>query len=154
MSLYNKLFGVNPYATSLLLILGGPEVPRFGDCYLNEASEIVIVTRTGGNNREAYKAENAALTQVPGYLRDEDDGFDHTYAYFFFAAPEDFADAIAEIKTGQGPRDPMGGFRKLIEDMKTGRETPAVAHALDVGRQILSKVEKAANGKGPHIIEV
>ena len=105
MSLYNKLFGVNPYATSLLLILGGPEVPRFGDCYLNEASEIVIFTRTGGNNREAYKAENAALTQVPGYLRDEDDG-------------------------------------------------SAVAHALDVGRQILSKVEKAANGKGPHIIEV
>ena len=53
MSLYNALFGTNPFANALLMALGitASDVPRFRDCYLDDDGKIVIFTRTGGGNR-------------------------------------------------------------------------------------------------------
>ncbi len=104
MSLYNMLFGANPYTPLLLGILGisHKSVPRFRDTFLKDG-EIVIYTRTGGGNRETYDAadcespSNADLRKLPGFLRDYDDDFDSTFAYFHYAVPEQHHALIAEI---------------------------------------------------------
>ena len=154
MSLYNALFGANLYAKALLLLLGEPLVPRFRDCYLNEKDEIVIFCRTGGGNREAYRAGNASLTKLPGYLRDKDCEFDSTFAEFFYAPRAEDADIIAEIKEKQGKYDPMGSFRELLADLNSGKDTPGTRRALDVGKSLIGKIEKAAAGNGPTIITI
>lgn len=89
MSLYNMLFGKNPDATTILAALNLTEgmIERFRDVWIQEdTNRIVIYTRTGGGNREYYF--NETLTQHPLYLYDEDDDFDSTYAYYYFAMPE------------------------------------------------------------------
>lgn len=144
MSLYNALFGKNPFAPSLLMTLGidETEVPRFRDCYLNAEREIVIYTRTGGSNRAAYKVENAAMTRLAGYLRDYDDTFDKTFAYFIYQPSAEFADAIAEIAAKQGVIDPRASFEKLIADLQAKKDTPETRRAMEVGRDVFSKIER------------
>lgn len=88
MSLYNTLFGKNPSNEKILALLGLTEmdVERFRDCWIDEMTRrIVIMTRTGGWNREYYR--NEKLTSNPYYIRDYDDDFDTTYAYYEFAIP-------------------------------------------------------------------
>jgi len=104
MSLYNTMFGVNPYTPLLLGILGTDyrSVPRFRDAFVQNG-EIVIYTRTGGGNRETYDApdcqapSNADLRKLPGFLRDYDDDFDSTFAYFHYAVPENHKKTVTEI---------------------------------------------------------
>ncbi len=88
MSLYNMIFGKNPSTKEILALLGLTEldVERFRDCWIDgKESRIVILTRTGGGNREHY--QNEKLTSNPYYIRDFDDDFDSTYAYYEFAIP-------------------------------------------------------------------
>ncbi len=89
MSLYNMLFGVNKYALPLLtaLDLDPANIPRFRDCFL-EKDSIVVLTRTGGGNREHYLEENKVMQDHPNYLYDEDEDFDCTYASFHFSFPD------------------------------------------------------------------
>lgn len=94
MSLYNMLFGVNPFADSLLKIIGvnRENVTRFRDCVLRDADgdfhkQIVIHTRTGGPHRKTFEHGNDMLRMIPGYVRDADDTFDYTYANFFYEVP-------------------------------------------------------------------
>jgi hypothetical protein len=84
-------FGVHAKSHVILKALGitPGDIPRFRDCYLDEG-KIVIHTRTGGGNLEEYEEENENLTQIPGYLYDEDDNFDSTYANFYYTYPEEF----------------------------------------------------------------
>ena len=86
MSMYSMFFGKNPDASVILATLGLSEsdVERFRDCFIRE-NEIVIYTRTGGDNREYYP--NTALTENEHYLRDEDDDVDCTYASYYFSFP-------------------------------------------------------------------
>lgn len=143
MSLYNALFGTNPYANALLMVLGttSGNVPRFRDCYLNDDGKIVIFTRTGGGNREDYDSENEALHNLPGFISDEDDDFDCTYAKFTYEPPQDLADVLAEIAEKQGHKDPMGAFNKLIADLQSDIDTPEVRRAKEVGEKIFGAVE-------------
>lgn len=174
MSLYNMLFGTNPMAGVLLQALGitSADVPRFRDCYLGEDGQIVVYTRTGGGNRDFYESEddcrrnypehfddvdsdsepsgpwNSDLRALPGFVEDEDDDFDCTYAYFRFAPPEEWKpliDALRELGAGT-MQNPGERFRQLIADMEAKKETPEVARALDVGRQILAPVIKHFEG--------
>jgi hypothetical protein len=87
--MYNMLFGKNPDTKTILSALSLTEldVERFRDCWIDgKEDKIVIYTRTGGGNREDYP--NSALVNHPLYLYDEDDDFDPTYAYYYFAIPE------------------------------------------------------------------
>ena len=86
MSLYNMIFGKNPDTKDILASIGLTEgdIERFRDCFI-EDGEIVILTRTGGLNREDFK--NKALTSNPHYLYDRDYDFDSTYAYYHFSVP-------------------------------------------------------------------
>lgn len=99
MSLYNLVHGVNAAAGTLLHSLGiGPGVvPRFRDCYLTPEKQIVILTRTGGGNREYYTAENQKLRELPGYVSDKDDDFDSTFALFTYNPPEHAKGLIDQI---------------------------------------------------------
>lgn len=88
MSLYNMLFGKNPETKEILALLGLTEldVERFRECWIDDRTRrIVIMTRTGGGNREYYR--NEKLTSNPYYICDYDDDFDSTYAYYEFAIP-------------------------------------------------------------------
>ena len=88
MSLYNMIFGKNPSEKEILALLGLTEldVERFRECWIDERTRrIVIMTRTGGGNREYYR--NEKLTSNPYYIDDHDDDFDSTYAYYEFAIP-------------------------------------------------------------------
>jgi len=144
MSLYNAIFGKNPYSAALLMTLGITEanVPRFRDCFLDKHGKIVIYTRTGGGNRDDYKSENDFLTTLPGYIRDEDNDFDSTYASFIYEPSEALGDALKEISDKQGDRDPRSAFQKLIADMQSGKDTAEVRNALEVGRRIFGEIDK------------
>lgn len=128
MNLYNMLFGTHPLASVLLcsLNLAGSAVPRVRDCMpSDEAREIVILTRTGGGNRDFYDNPeqhkrahpdsgyegpwNSDLRSHPCYLRDDDDDFDSTYARFYFSVPPAFEPMLTvlndHLRRRANPRD-------------------------------------------------
>jgi hypothetical protein len=88
MSLYQILYGKNRAAAELLGRLGFTEndIPRFRDCYVEDGM-IVVLTRTGGGNREEYEVENKTMCDHPYYIKDQDAKFDETYAEFFYRIP-------------------------------------------------------------------
>jgi hypothetical protein len=92
MSLYNLVHGTNPLAGMVLAMIGVAvaDVPRFRDAYY-DGTHLCIHTRTGGGNRDDYAAGNDYLASIPGYVRDDDDDFDSTYATFYYLVPEQFA---------------------------------------------------------------
>lgn len=98
MSMYNLACGPNTISTVLLEMLGllPTDIPRFRDCYIDDSC-IVIYTRTGGGNREAYVTENASMQAHPLYIKDEDDAMDCTYANFFFSIPEEHKELIQKL---------------------------------------------------------
>jgi len=154
MSLYNMLFGVNRFAPLLVKMVGLDlkEIPRFRDAYIQVEEDkgtkrIVVHTRTGGGNREAYHELNETLkTEV--FLFDRDDDFDPTYANWFYSIPEkwkDIVDYIAKIN----PRVPPDQrWQDLLEKLKAGdKEDPEVAQALEVGREIFTAMGLIDEGK-------
>lgn len=103
MSLYNMLFDIDASAPALLAHLGitADDVPRFRDCFI-EDDKICLYTRMGGGNRGHwdYSDEEEGpecscpgcrarhfLPTLPGYLYNEDDDFDCTYASYYYALP-------------------------------------------------------------------
>lgn len=174
MSLYNSIFGVNALAPLLLSCLGltDERVPRFRDCY-TDGDRIVIYTRTGGGNRDFYESEqscrknypeyfqddsspqgpwNEDLRALPYYLRDEDDAFDATYAYFYFDFPPDFvhvrdwARAHAAVST----ETPTERFQQLLNDLREhATDNPDVARALKVGEEIAREVLETLENSSP-----
>ncbi len=148
MSLYNSLFGLNPAAHFLLSALGltTADVGRFRDCYLQQEGEelrIVIYTRNGGGNREAYEGVTAALQAHRCYLDDRDDDFDCTYASYFFAVPEKFKSAMGVFAAETV--EPGQKWNNLIEGLKKGDvNDPVVKNAIEVGQSILQQISEAA----------
>lgn len=62
---------------------------------------IIVLTRTGGGNREDYDAENEAMQAIDQFVTDFDDDFDSTYAYWVFEVPEKRKDDFQKITSGQ-----------------------------------------------------
>jgi len=145
MSLYNQLLGVNPIAPNLLaeLELDYHEIERFRDCYIDDDHNIVVFTRTGGDNRYTHSYSNNRLKDNRYYLKDEDDEFDCTYAHFTFKCPEDLKDKIKEIKL-QFPRNSRKDFKKLLDKMKDPNQQnhPDVKHAMEVGKNLMGPILK------------
>lgn len=165
MSLYNMLFGVNPTAGILLGMLGTEHgaVPRFRDCFL-DGDSIVIHTRTGGGNREYYESAescrenypeyfeegkspsgpwNDDLRGLPGFVRDEDDDFDTTYANFYFSVPKKFKAEIEVIRDMGGERDPAQSWQALFAKLEAGdKNDPDVQKALTAALPIIEKISE------------
>lgn len=124
MSLYNLMFGKNAWSDVILAVLDLREtdIERFRDSSVDfDNRQIVIMTRTGGGNREEYA--NEKLTSHPCYLYDEDDDFDCTYAYYYFKLPDDLADDI--IKLGDIEKNGVSAFIvKKYNEVMNRPETP------------------------------
>ncbi len=132
----------------LLSMLGlqATQVPRIREVFYHEPGHnIVIRTRTGGGNRDAYEDHETALANFPeevpmgpfnsdlrdveGFVSDEDDDYDSTYAYFTYTAPAgtkevleycmDFLEAgfSSEVLQGFAVRSKDSDQLALIEKM-------------------------------------
>jgi len=147
MSLYNLLFGTNPFSGVLLQMLGVSrgDVPRYRDCFLSEdGTEIIIHTRTGGGNRDDYQADNERLALVDGYKFDADDDFDCTYADFHYEVPEAFKGQVALLKDLGAVTNPAERWQEVLDGLRSGDTSkPQVQRALSVGEQIMGQIQKA-----------
>lgn len=97
MSMYNMIFGNTSELIPLADLFRVTDIPRFRDLWVEKTSDpdkttLVIYTRTGGGNREEYHEANSRLAEHPGYVGDEDDSFDSTYAIFKFLVSRDMMD--------------------------------------------------------------
>lgn len=67
------------------------DLGRYRDCWLevdeNDILRVAVYARIGGNNRASYQANIDHVRTHPGYMFDKDDGFDSTYATFYFRFP-------------------------------------------------------------------
>lgn len=68
------------------------EVPRFRDAYLAHDTDgstirFVVMTRTGGGNREDYMESHNGMRDCAGFLHDQDDEYAHSNAGTRQAAP-------------------------------------------------------------------
>lgn len=157
MSLYNQLFGVNRTAGAILLLLdahslGGGETFRFRDAYY-DGEHLVILTRTGGGNRFKYAEQNAKLRTLAGFVRDADDDYDNTYAYFYYKLPGQYASLEPELAKWT-PKPFRERWEAVIDKMKTGGindpNDPQMAAARKIEEQLAEAVK---DGSGVKIIE-
>ena len=118
MSLYNMTFGVNAISPLVLgvLELTSVDFGRFRDAYLTE-DHLVVYTRCGGGNREAYEEVFEAMRDHPLYHYDEDDSFDSTYASFYFRHPEKYHDTLVEIVNAIVTETPEEKWKLLFENL-------------------------------------
>ncbi len=144
--MYNMLFDTNPIAPLLLSTLGltQEQIGRFRDCFLS-GDQIAIYTRMGGGNREYWEDKIAFLQKLPGYLRDEDDDFDSTYATFYFSLPEKYGWLAA---LGEEEFQPDKRWKEKLNEIKTmsseqiAREYPEVV-------ALIHTITKATEGIVP-----
>lgn len=148
MSLYNLVHGTNPAAGMVYVMLGSPDVPRFRDAWieLHEGQpRLAIHTRTGGGNREEYADENDAMTRVEGYLCDQDDDFDCTYATFYYSVPEPFkpmVDLLLSIGAAKTEK-PGEAWQRVIEELRTGEMSERTKASVDAMAPIFKQIQEA-----------
>lgn len=118
MSLYNMVFGVNPDSDKLLSILGKTrdDFGRFRDVFVEDGM-IVVHTRNGGGNREAYEDVFEEMAEHPWYSHDEDNDFDCTYANIYFKIPDDkMRTFIALHEQGKDPSEFWDEFFNEVKE--------------------------------------
>ena len=104
MSLYNMMMRTNPLAGDWLAMLDltPTGMGRLRDAWLQDDGEhglrIVVLTRCGGGNREAYKEMYEQLEKHPQYLGDRDADFDTTYAFHDFKIPKAAQEVVEGLK--------------------------------------------------------
>lgn len=144
MSLYNMIHGVNPLAGVLMKMLDITPgiVPRFRDCYFN-GEHIVIYTRTGGGNREEYGAENDAMCELPGYVRDEDDDFDSTYASFYYEVPQQFHLLMDKLKSMAQKQTQSERWEAALDHIKSASpDDPVVQRMAEAFKPVFEAIEQ------------
>lgn len=153
MSMYNMIHGVNPLTPVLLSILntGVCAIPRFRDCYF-DGEHIVIYTRTGGGNRDHYDEPNADnpdgpwnsdLRELSGYLRDEDDDYDSTYASFYYSVPEQFGYLLDKLKSMAQKKTQSERWEAAIDRIKTaGADDPLVQRMTEAFSPVFEAIQK------------
>ena len=121
MSLYNLLFGENKDTNVLLGVieLTKQDFSRFRDIFLNkEGTKIIVLTRLGGGNRKEYKERIEILRRNKYYIRDYDDDYDNTYAYFEFKIQDKYLDMCKNIAPKEDRPSLKEMFEKEIEEMQ------------------------------------
>jgi len=149
MSLYNLLFGENKIARILKIMLeldefGEWSSGRYRDLFLKDENTIILYTRNGAGNRECVEMKNdmeiencsgclfwdaytcparacVILPKHPYYVRDWDDDFDPTYAYFLFRVPEKYkeiAKILYEIQ-GCSPLTVSERFDGIVKEIRS-----------------------------------
>ncbi|MCP5018383.1 MAG: hypothetical protein GY938_24365 [Ketobacter sp.] len=162
--------GQNPHAMMCILMLGSPDIPRFRDAYIDD-DEIAIYTRTGGGNRTYYESAedckknypeyffgpdnpsgpwNSDLRDHPGYLRDEDDEFDSTYATFYYSIPESFQGVVDALKDAGmcEVEKPNDKWVRVLKELNSRELTPDAKKALDAMKPLMKEIQAFVSGKG------
>lgn len=191
MSLYNKLLGFNKWSLGVLNELGihpgetGTKIPRFRDAFVDEQLRLVIYTRTGGANRKTFESKevylanggeededmpvvfNEDLRHLPGYLFDEDDPNDSTFALFRYRPIDERVRRGLEMgKEFVVSKEPCEKFKALMKkiastDFDTLKDPdkiddPELANAVSVMQAFTGALKKAekSDGAGPTILEL
>ena len=162
MSLYNMIHGENPLAVALLGVLGltRDAVPRYRDCWWTDEM-IAVHTRTGGGNRDYYESEsrcrsnypeyftgpddpsgpwNKDLRAIEGFEYDEDDGFDTTYATFYFKPSPVISKALAGLQAQDAT--PAQRWTAFFERLKTDPTDPQAQRVMTAMAPLLSQLTK------------
>ncbi len=124
MSLYNMLNGIHPSAEiviSLLNTFSNDENfslanVRFRDAYLKNG-QMIMLTRTGGGNREKYCNENNVITNHPLYIKNHDDDYDSTYALWYFKYPDTMPNEVREELDSLEKEFPYTSLKEKSEDV-------------------------------------
>jgi len=165
MSMYNLFHGENSFANMLLFILGTTkdQIPRYRDCYW-DGSQIVIYTRTGGGNRKYYESRqcckenypeyfkgeddpprgpwNEDLRKLPGYIKDEDDSYDSTYALFHFSVPEEFKQLTEGLNAALSPQEKHKEIMAVLNS-SNALEDPRVKKLQELLEPVLKKITES-----------
>lgn len=122
------LVGETPGAQLILAAAGLDiqKVGRYRDCYVNKDGELVVFTRNGGGNREDYEDATEYMRGFPGFVRDYDDDFDCTYAYYVFRLDEgEFTPEMMQTlyeRTTKITGTPMERFHASVARMKSNSQ--------------------------------
>lgn len=137
MSLYNLIVGNNGQydrGQILLAILDNPNPGRFRDAWVERGEDgepvIAIYTRNGGGNRECYCGDDEpgtctgcvgeAFAAHPLHIRNADDDFDRTYATYYFAAPAEHREFLAQM--AQDPVNMSEQWQKFINGLQAAAD--------------------------------
>lgn len=143
MSFYNFLMSENPDYAILLGTLGlnKNSFGRYRDVYLNaDGSVIIVYTRLGGPNRKDYKQFITNLRKHPNYMKDYDDDYDDTYAYFEFSVPEKYEKTCKSMSTGKDPELVSEKFKEHIKRMDIPG-TPEHKKMEEIANMIMNTME-------------
>jgi hypothetical protein len=126
MSLYNMVCGVDELTPFLAKVLdldiglkeqtGKYKVPRFRDIHLSKDGNILLLTRMGGNNRKDMTPPEwigwaSKLKKHPCYIKDYDDEYDSTFAWYVFKVPAKYKKECSKLKNH------AYNLKKQIEDV-------------------------------------
>jgi len=157
--LFNMLMGTNPAIGYLMAVLGITQetkdkwpLGRLRDAYTNEdGTKVFIFTRNGGLDQEsAVQIEKNLRDHHPNYVGFEIDDFDSTYLTYEFNTPEDLLHITKQIAEMTETEPPMVRFRRLLDDMKTGKSNPMVDNAMEVGKKIFDPILNGESGVVEH----
>ena len=147
MSLYNFLFGENKNSDILLGVIGlcKKDFGRYRDIFLNkEGTIITVLTRIGGNNRKDYETELTNLSNNKNYIKDYDDKYDNTYAYFEFKVPEKYSKMCKTIAPKENRLSLKEMFDNEIEQSNI-EGSDANKRMNEFKKIILDEIDKAEN---------
>lgn len=129
-SMYAMVFGNGAEGQYLLAALGFTslrQIGRYRDAWIERSPDglpwIAVYTRLGGANREDYAEVIEGLQDNEFYLVDRDDGFDNTYATFYFRMPDDLMTLFDETYPTwrdevQDPVDMDEMWKRAIEALR------------------------------------
>ncbi len=113
-------------AKLILALIFALELPRLGPYRSRDAwiettedgtTQIRLLCKLGGENRESHAASVETLRGNPNYLKDFDEPFNPAYASFCFSLPETLpVEVRAEMASFARPK------RDLTADAKTAKE--------------------------------
>lgn len=132
MSLYNIVMKTSPLAHIVLTMLAlvPSSVPRIRDAYASDdGHRIMVLTRSGGGNREHYKEKNDYMREHPQFVHDFDDAVDDTFALFVYDTPTKYLDDLSILTrflAEHGAGEQMRGPAAMVRCVKEGRMPPIV----------------------------
>lgn len=125
--MYEMVCNINPDAGRVISLIDiDPEwlieEARLRDVYLSkDRTKVVIFTRIGGGNREAYKNAIKRLRNHKNYIKDYDDDFDDTYASFEYQIP---SNKLVEVVAFLSSSDTTTGGEKLKQSLEKLEKDP------------------------------
>lgn len=147
MALYNQLFGENEDATAILGFAGLTRemFPRYRDVFLaDEGRTVIVYTRIGGANREAYEDDIKTIIGHPQYKDNCDDEKDNTYAYFKFNVFKKYLDTTKKMFV----KEPITVYEMFENHIKKAEDPNSEEYKKDmmIAEQIMRAIEEQPNG--------